>query len=455
MGHLLGRNSKEMCRRQVIVEDDQHGWPHAVVVYGPVRGVVAQVWSEPRPHGDGTHGAPLPLQEEGPYILAAPQHAKRVGVHRATGPEVPEVTRGPDGRIELRDLPPKFPGLPRQRRDEAVDGCGVLQVPQQLAAAPAGDVAPGIRIRRGGGGTLVPNGTGTACTTTFTAPSAGSGIIVVSATQGSIAAAGLAVYEVAETETTSAGQEREASPTIEFPADVTGSVVWRGESAFVTSPNGLTMAVPAGAIGSDFLGVIVREMSAADVVLPENPGFAVGSYAGDILFTDDAGHPMPGFRTGTPVRICLPFTQADLDRAVGGVDGVHVVHVTPGGDLFHHPPDSDVVSMITCADVDQFSVYFVGLAVEAPTPTVAPTPTASPALSPTATPFPTPVPTPTPVPERPPMAGPTPGATPILPVAGGARPGAGALTLVTLSAVAAIATGVVLLGRIRPVRPSR
>ena len=154
------------------------------------------------------------------------------------------------------------------------------------------------------------------------------------------------------------------------------------------------------------------------------------------------------------MRVCLPFTQADLDRAVGGLDGVHVVHVTPGGEYFHHAPDSDAVSMMTCADVDNFSVYFVGLAVQAPTPTAAtPTATASPALSPTATPFPTPVPSATPVPEQAPMPGATPvvtpEATPVLPVAGGAAPGPGALALVALLAVMAIATGVVLLGRRR------
>ena len=324
-------------------------------------------------------------------------------------------------------------------------------------ALPAG--APGVACTwsSDGGGTFAPNGTGTACSTTFTAPPSGSGTIVVRVTQGSVAAVGLAAFDVTATETARAGLESEAAPMIEFPADVAGSVVWRGEGAFVTSPNGLTMAVPAGAIGSDFLGVIIRDISAMDVAEPGNPGFTVGSHAGDFSFTDSAGLPLPGFRTGTPVRVCLPFTQADLDRAVGGLDGVHVVHVTPGGEYFHHAPDSDAVSMMTCADVENFSVYFVGLAVETPTPTAdAPTATASPAVAPTATPFPTPVPTATPVPEQAPMPSPTPGATPevtpVLPIAGDAAPGPGALALVTLSAVAAIAVGVGLLGRMRSVK---
>ena len=195
------------------------------------------------------------------------------------------------------------------------------------------------------GGTFIPNGTGTACTTTFTAPPSGSGTIVVRVTQGRVTAVGSAVFEIIAAETKTAILERAATPRIEFPADVTGSVVWRGDGASVTSPSGLTMEVPAGAIEADFLGVFIREMSMVDVVVPENRGFAVGSYAGDFSFTDDAGNPIPGFRTGTAARICLPFTQEDLDKAAGGVDGVHVVHLTRSGEFVRCPSDSDLNSI--------------------------------------------------------------------------------------------------------------
>ena len=57
-------------------------------------------------------------------------------------------------------------------------------------------------------------------------------------------------------------------------------------------------------------------------------GSLVGSCAGDFSFVDDAGDPMPGFHTQVPVRICMPITQGDLDAADGGIDGVHIVHVT-------------------------------------------------------------------------------------------------------------------------------
>ena len=56
-----------------------------------------------------------------------------------------EEAGGPPGRVELGYLPTLRPGLICQHRQEPVDGLGVLQVAQQLAAAGAVDVAPGQR----------------------------------------------------------------------------------------------------------------------------------------------------------------------------------------------------------------------------------------------------------------------------------------------------------------------
>ena len=55
---------------------------------------------------------------------------------------VSEVAGGPAGGVELDDLPGARAGLPRQGRDEAVDGGRVLDVPEKLSAAPAGEIAP-------------------------------------------------------------------------------------------------------------------------------------------------------------------------------------------------------------------------------------------------------------------------------------------------------------------------
>ena len=70
------------------------------------------------------------------------KYAEGVGVDGAHPVVVPEVAGGPPGRVELDDLPPQQGGLRGERGEEAVDGCGVLRVPEQLAAPPAGDVAP-------------------------------------------------------------------------------------------------------------------------------------------------------------------------------------------------------------------------------------------------------------------------------------------------------------------------
>ena len=53
------------------------------------------------------------------------------------------------GRVELRQLPAPGARLLGQGRYEGVDGCGVLDVPEKLAASPAGDIAPaewGLRV---------------------------------------------------------------------------------------------------------------------------------------------------------------------------------------------------------------------------------------------------------------------------------------------------------------------
>ena len=79
--------------------------------------------------------AALPLQEEGPFGPALAQDAEGVGVDGAHPVVVPEVAGRPAGRIELDDLPAQQGGLRGERGQEAVDGGGVLDVPEELAEA--------------------------------------------------------------------------------------------------------------------------------------------------------------------------------------------------------------------------------------------------------------------------------------------------------------------------------
>ena len=368
---------------------------------------------------------------------------------------------GSGGSFPIFPLPPQESG---DSSDNGIDHANLLSetavivVPYTVSLAPGqtvilqtiafnfdGDPLPASAVgvvctwSSDGGGSFTPNGTEAACSTTFTAPDEGSGTITVRVTQGRIAATGTGKFEVDALADAAPGVVEEEIPEIPYPAGVTGSTVSRAEGASITSPNGLTMEIPAGAIDEDYLGAYIEEVSPSDIVVPEGLMFTVGSHAGNFVFTDLAGDPLPGFRTNLLVRICLPITQEDLDMAAGWIDGIRVVHRARDGSFIHHPADNDAANMKTCANVDRFSFYFVGLAAAPPTPTptpvpsptptetVSPTPTQAPTPASSPTPAPTPSPTPAPSPAIPPEATPDPSAsgdpiplgTPVLPHTGG------------------------------------
>ena len=247
-----------------------------------------------------------------------------------------------------------------------------------------------------GGGSFTPNRTESACSTTFTAPAEGSGQITVRAEQDSVAAIGTGKFEVSADADSAPGVVEQEIPEIPFPAGVTGSTVSRTEGASITSRNGLTMNVPPDAIEDDYLGAYIEELSPSSIEAPATVMFKVGSHAGNFSFTDLAGEPIPGFRTNLPVRICLPITQEDLDLAAGGIAGVHVVYRSPDGQLTLHRADNDLANMATCANVDRFLLYFVGLDAVIRTPATEPTPAPAQTPVPAATAPPGPAETPMP-----------------------------------------------------------
>ena len=405
--------------------------------------------------------------------------------------QVATAQGGSGGSFPIFPLPPQESG---DSSDSEIDHANLLSenpvivVPHTVSLAPGqtvilqtiafnlnGDPLPASAVEvvctwsSDGGGSFTPNGTEAACSTTFTAPDEGSGTITVRVTQGRVAATGTGKFEVDALADTAPGVVEEEIPEIPFPGGVTGSTVSRSEGASITSPNGLTMYVPPDAIDDDYLGAYIEELSPSDIVVPEGSMFTVGIHAGNFVFTDLAGDPIPGFRTNVPARICLPITQEDLDMAAGGIGGIHVVHRARDGSFIHHPADNDVANMKTCANVDRFSLYFVGLTIEPPTPTpvpsptptetVSPTPTQAPtpASSPTPAPAPTPSPTPAPSPAIPPEATPDPSAsgdpippgTPVLPHTGGVSPGPQLLLIFALAAATVLTIGLFLRRRYR------
>ena len=401
--------------------------------------------------------------------------------------EVVTATEGPGGGFPILPVPPQASG---DSLDSEVERANLLAeipvivVPGTVLAAPAQDVvlwtiafnqlgdplpasAEGVVCTwsSDGRGSFKPNRTESACSTSFTAPEEGSGTITVRVTQDEASATGAAMFEVTPDADSAPGVVEEEIPEIPFPDGVTGSTVSRVDGGSITSPGGLVMDIPPGAIGDDYLGAYIEELPASHIDVVADAGFTVGNHAGNFAFTDLEGEPIPGFRTHLPVRICLPITQDDVGEADGGIGGIIVVHQAQDGQFIRHASDTDLSTLTTCAKVDRFSLYFVGLNVEPlvasgePVSTATPAPTSLPTATPGASKTPVAVPQPTPVqgtqndgsadstPDPPATGDPTP--TPVLPHTGDEVPGMGLALMALLTAAAALATGVALHRRAR------
>ena len=140
--HLITHNPQEVAGGNVVIKDDEDGGPDPVVVGGTLRGIVADVGSQAAGHCPGPHGPALPLQEEVPGDAATAQHADGVWLDGPQPVAVAEVPGSPVERVQLHNFPPGGAGLLGQGGDEPVHRSGMLDVAEQLAAAPAGNVAP-------------------------------------------------------------------------------------------------------------------------------------------------------------------------------------------------------------------------------------------------------------------------------------------------------------------------
>ena len=90
---LLAGKAEEVGRGHGFLEHDQHRRRGAMVCDGAFGGVVPQVGSEAGGHRGGVERAPLPFEEERPFLTAAPQDAEGVGVDRAQRPAMAEIAR--------------------------------------------------------------------------------------------------------------------------------------------------------------------------------------------------------------------------------------------------------------------------------------------------------------------------------------------------------------------------
>ena len=440
----------------------------------------------------GVVGAVLtltPLEVGTATIEVTATDADGLTIEQSFVAEVVNVPEGDGGASPVFPLPPQASGDPT---DSGADHANLLSeipvivVPDSVLAAPGqavvlwtisfnqlGEPLPAsaedvvCTWSSDGGGSFTPNSSGSACSTTFTAPAEGGGKITVRVKQGGTTAVGTGEFEVSSDVNSAPGVVEEEIPEIPFPAGVTGSIVSRDEGASITSSNGLTMNVPPGAIEDDYLGAYVEELSPSSIKPPETAMLEVGSHAGNFVFTDLAGDPIPGFRTSLPVRICLPITQSDLDLAAGGTAGVHVVYRAPGGRLIHHPPDNDLTNMAACANVDRFSVYFVGLDAAVRTPAAESTPTQAQTPVPAGTASPAPAGTPDPDPNKEPTPvqpesgedsaeaardqeadlAAIPSTTPVLPHTGDVTPGPWLFLVAALAGAAMLAIGLTINGR--------
>lgn len=221
-----------------------------------------------------------------------------------------------------------------------------------------------------------------------------------------------------------------AIPTASTP-NTTRALVTPAEGGTVTASGNskVKVTVPAGAVSGDWFGVQVQTLSTTTGIpaVPAGAGFKLGSIVIDIKFTDKNGTPLANFRTNRPVQICVPYTQADVDAALGGPAGLTIYHYSDAAQAWEPLNTTvDLVNGVACAFSSSFSFYGLGYPVAATTATPAPgTPTAVPTAQATST------------------------ATVKLPSTGDRTAGGGLLGLAALTGIAFAALGAFALWRAR------
>jgi hypothetical protein len=161
-------------------------------------------------------------------------------------------------------------------------------------------------------------------------------------------------------------------------------------------------------------------VSSSDVPPPPAPAtegassgtFTFGSTIIDIQWYDDGGTALDTYSLNRSAEICVPFTQADVDGADGGPDGMALWRYN-GSEWVQLNSSVNISAGTVCANTSNFSSFALGLAVAAPGTASAPTG---------------------------------------LPVTGDYSPGIGGLMLAMLAGIALVAVGAFTARRARRVR---
>jgi hypothetical protein len=136
----------------------------------------------------------------------------------------------------------------------------------------------------------------------------------------------------------------------------------------------IAIAVPGGALDSGTAAAVnIVVISSADVPPPpaeategaSSGTFKFGSTIIDIQWYDDAGTALDTFSLNRPAEICVPYSQADIDGAVGGPDGMALWRYS-GSDWVQLNSSVNTGAGTVCANTSNFSSFALGLAVAAP-----------------------------------------------------------------------------------------
>ncbi len=277
----------------------------------------------------------------------------------------------------------------------------------------------------------------TSRTPTFTASgSACSGTITVHANQGAganVPAGGRSInVSVASPPATPVPTAVPFDPTVIPVIIPTG--LSAGDVSVILPSSGGTFVVPQGIdlppIQLDILSgsldsgavaaVNIIVVGSADVP-PPPPAATEGSSSGtftfgssiiEIQWYDSAGAALDTFQVNRPAEVCVPFTQADIDAASGGPDGLALWRYT-GTEWIQLNSTVNISAGTVCGRTMNFSYFALGLSVPAPD---------------------------------------APSGLTGLPATGDYSPGVGALILAMLAGIALVVTGAFVAHRARRVR---